>query len=234
MDAVRDVCSAALSIRKETKRRVRLPLARLTVAYEDSASLAPYVALIADEVNVKDVVLDRSATVEKVLRLKPAVLGPRVGPDVQKLLRAAKEGDYEETADGVVVAGRLMAEDEYELALSGGGPDVRVVPGTSIVVTLDTEVTPELEAEGLARDVARGLNDARKAAGLAITDRVRAVVEAHHDDVREAVRTHADFIRAEVLATELDVADEARHHLADAQRLELADGRALHLSVVKV
>ena len=237
MDAVREVCSAASSIRKQQKLRVRLPLASLTVSSPDAEALRPYVDLVADEVNVKRVDLTTETTVERVLKLVPAVLGPRLGPDMQKILRAAKEGDYEVGTDGVVVAGRTMADDEYELVLQGGGDGTRVVPGTDLVVTLELALTPELEAEGLARDLVRAINDARRAEELHVSDRIRLVIDVDgHDDVRAAVETHRDLIAAEVLATELLVVgdgDRGHRHPTDGHRVELADGRAVHLAVTK-
>jgi isoleucyl-tRNA synthetase len=167
-----------------------------------------------------------------VLKLDPRVLGPRVGADVQKLLRAAKEGDYEVRDDGVVLLGRQLAEDEYELVLQGGTAGTRVVPETSAVVVLDLVTTPELEAEGTARDIVRGVNDARRAAGLDVSDRIRLVVDVGgHDDVADALRAHEDFVLRETLATELVLPDEGHHRPGDAHRVELPDGRVVHLTV---
>ena len=81
MDEVRDVCSATLSVRKAHGRRVRQPLSSLTVAAPDAEALAPYVDIIADEVNVREVHLttDVSAVARNVLQVVPAALGPRLG-----------------------------------------------------------------------------------------------------------------------------------------------------------
>src|SRR5690606_2389556 len=81
MDAVREVCSAALSVRKTNGLRVRLPLPKLTVATPDAAALEPFANLIADEVNVKQVTFtsDVSAYSRQVLTVVPRALGPRVG-----------------------------------------------------------------------------------------------------------------------------------------------------------
>jgi isoleucyl-tRNA synthetase len=185
---------------------------------------------------VKHVELTSETAVDRVLKLVPAVLGPRVGSDMQKLLRAAKEGDYEVTGETVEVAGRTLAADEYELVLQGGGPGTRVVPGTEVVVTLDLEVTAALEAEGLARDLVRAVNDARRAEGLHVSDRILLVVDVNgHADVRAAVEAHRDLIMGEVLAVELVVPDDRRphHHPAEAHRVELSDGRVVHLAVQK-
>ena len=232
MDAARDVCSAASSIRKAEKRRVRLPLPSLTIASPDVAALEPFVDLIADEVNVKRVELTTNVTGDRMLKLRPAVLGPRVGADIQMMLRAAKEGDFEVADSGVVLLGRELTGDEYELVLQGAGPGTRVLPGSNTVVTLDLSVTPELEAEGLARDVVRLANQARRDEALHVSDRIRLVIDpGNHADVRDAVIAHRDLIAAESLATEVAVVDDGYRHPEGARRYELPDGRALHIGI---
>ncbi|MDX2382371.1 MAG: isoleucine--tRNA ligase, partial [Acidimicrobiia bacterium] len=85
MDLVRNICSATLSVRKAHQRRVRLPLARLTVATPHAAQLGPFRDVIREEVNVRDVVLldDVASLAAERLKLIPARLGPRLGKDVQ-------------------------------------------------------------------------------------------------------------------------------------------------------
>ena len=116
MDRVRDVCSAAHSVRKARGLRARLPLASLTVAAPDAATLEAYRSVIADEVNVKDVHLtpDVEAVGELRLQVVPAVLGPRAGARVQPIIRAVREGRWARRDDGSIeVEGRVLGDDEY-------------------------------------------------------------------------------------------------------------------------
>jgi isoleucyl-tRNA synthetase len=78
------------------------------------------------------------------------------------------------------------------------------LPGNTGLVALDTRVTPELAAEGTARDVVRVVQQARRDAGLSVSDRIRLVVGAD-GTVAEAVRAHAGFVAAETLAVSVDV-----------------------------
>ncbi|MGH3683326.1 MAG: class I tRNA ligase family protein, partial [Natronosporangium sp.] len=200
MDAVREVCSAALSVRKTRGLRVRLPLPELTVATPQAARLEPFANLVADEVNVKRVRFtgDVSAYCEQVLTVVPRVLGPRVGGAVQQVIRAVKAGEWSLVDGAPVAAGVTLQEGEYELRMVA----VDASHSTALpdgVVVLDTTVTPELAAEGLARDVVRVVQQARREAGLAVTDRVDVTVEAA-PDVVEAVRAHQPFVAGEVLA----------------------------------
>jgi isoleucyl-tRNA synthetase len=240
MDAVREVCSAASSVRKAEGLRVRLPLASLTVASPDAPGLAPFRDLIADEVNVKEVVLtdDVASVAEPVVALEPKVLGPRVGADVQKLLGAVRAGEWARTDEGgVEVLGRVLADDEYSLRLvPREGAAAAPLPANRGVVALDTEVTPQLAAEGLARDIVRAVNEARRTEGLHVSDRIHLVVDVDgHHDVAEAVEAHRGLVMAEVLAVELvvDSNGKGHHHPIDGHRVELPDGRAIRISIAR-
>jgi isoleucyl-tRNA synthetase len=230
MDAVRDVCSAASSVRKARGIPNRQPLRSLTVAAPDAAALGPFTDLIADEANVKQVELstDVAAAGEHVLALVPAVLGPRVGSEVQQLIKAAKAGEWSRRDGTVEVAGRALAEDEFTLRLVARDEAASsALPDDRGLVTLDLVITPELEAEGLVREVIRHINELRKTDGLHVSDRIRLVLSpGHHRDVRSAVESHRDAIAGEVLATELVIVDD---ELVDAHRIELRDGRALRV-----
>ena len=232
MDRVRDVCSAGHSVRKSRGLRSRLPLAALTVAAPDAGVLEAYRSVIADELNVKEVNLttDVESVGELRLQVVPAVLGPRVGPEVQKIIRAVREGRWERRADGSVeVAGRILADDEHSLRLVPRDEGAaRALPGAGGMVVLDLALTPGLEAEGLARDVARLGNEARKDAGLHVADRIRLVLGAP-EDVAAAVEAHRSQLAEQTLATELVV--EVLPLGGDGMRYELADGRPVHIAV---
>ncbi len=202
MDRVREVCSAALSLRKAKGLRVRLPLRTLTVATPDASALRGFAELIADEVNVKSVELsdDRTGHCEQVLTVVPRVLGPRVGGSVQQVIKAVKAGEWSLVEGAPVAAGVTLQEGEYELKLVAADAEHSApLPGDAGVVVLDTEVTPALEAEGLARDVVRVVQQARREADLAITDRIALTVQASAE-VAAAVREHQAFLAAETLA----------------------------------
>ena len=139
---------------------MRLPLASLTIAAPDASTLEPFVSLILDEVNVRDVVLtdDVESVGEWVLALIPSVLGPRVGADVQRLIKAVKAGTWERDTDGVVrVDGRVLADDEFTLRLVPADETTSRAVGGGGLITLDLTSSPELEAEGTARDDHEGV-----------------------------------------------------------------------------
>jgi len=207
MDLVRSVCSTALGLRKAHQLRVRLPLASLTVAHPAAGSLAPFTGLIAEEVNVKAVELSAEpASLGRFeLAVNPRVLGPRIGGQVQQVIRAVKAGSWTQAGDRVEAAGVELEPGEYELKLAAADPDsTSALPGNTGLIALDLRVTPELAAEGTARDVVRIVQQARRDAGLAVSDRIRLDIGAD-GAVAEAVRAHAGFIAAETLAVGLEV-----------------------------
>ncbi|MBC2638536.1 MULTISPECIES: isoleucine--tRNA ligase [unclassified Rhodococcus (in: high G+C Gram-positive bacteria)] len=221
MDEVRSVCSTVLGLRKAQNLRVRLPLPEVTVASEDAERLRPYLGLIADEVNVKKVDLttdvDAHGRFELVVNARAA--GPRLGKDVQTVIKAVKAGDWSENAEGVVVAAGIeLLPEEYTQRLVAAEPEsTAALPEGAGLVVLDSAVTEELEAEGWAKDRIRELQDARRAAGLEVSDRITVVLDVPAER-RDWALAHRELIAGEILAVELELAD------APGDAVELGEG----------
>jgi isoleucyl-tRNA synthetase len=205
MDHVRDVCSATLSVRKAHGRRVRQPLASLTVAVPDADKLAPFVEIIGDEVNVRDVTLtdDVGSVAGQVLQVLPATIGPRLGHHTQEVIRAVKAGDWRLEGDRVVAGGHWLEPGEFTLTMVADDerPSQTLGGGTGVIV-LDVDLTPELEQEGRARDVIRLVQQARRDADLAVTDRIELRITADATWV-DAVLAHEELIADETLAVSI-------------------------------
>ncbi|MGI9063690.1 MAG: isoleucine--tRNA ligase [Pseudonocardiaceae bacterium] len=213
MDRVRQVASAALSLRKARGLRVRQPLARLTVAAADAEQLAPFTDLLRDEVNVKSVELttDVAAHGRFELAVNARACGPRLGGDTQKVIRAVKAGEWENTPGGGVVAGGIeLLPGEYTERLVAADPEeTAALPGTPSdplggLVVLDTALTPELEAEGWARDVVRDIQVRRREAGLAVTDRIRLTLGVPVER-RGYAELYREMFERETLAVQLEL-----------------------------
>ncbi|UGT54550.1 isoleucine--tRNA ligase [Nocardia asteroides] len=207
MDEVRVVCSTVLSLRKAKNLRVRLPLAEVTIAAGDAERLAPFTALIADEVNVKkvDLTTDVDAHGRFELAVNARAAGPRLGKDVQTVIKAVKAGEWSESADGVVTAaGITLLPEEYTQRLVAAEPEsTAALPGNAGLVVLNSVVTEELEAEGWARDLIRDLQETRKSQGLEVSDRITVTLEVPAERLAWA-QTHRELIAGEILATTLD------------------------------
>ena len=138
--------------------------------------------------------------------------GPRLGKNVQQAIKGSKSGDWSVSEAGVVTAGGLELEpQEYTLetvvAESADGAGLRaaaVLPGGGFVV-LNTEVTPNWKPKDWRRDMVRAIQQARKDAGLNVSDRIRTTVTARQDVV-DALLANADLVKTETLTVELETA----------------------------
>ena len=231
MDAVRSVSSATSSLRKAHKLRNRLPLPQLTVALPDANALSDFTQIIADEVNVKNVVLTEDVAsvggFEVVVNAR--VAGPRLGKDMQRVIKAVKSGNYtvEDNGDSttVVADGIELQDGEFSRKLVAADPDhTAEVAGLNGLVVLDTTVTPELEAEGWAADRVRAVQEARKAKGLEVTDRIRLRLSVPQDKEQWA-KEHADDIAREVLATDVEIVVD------ESLAFDVADGCSADVEV---
>ena len=231
MDQVREVCSAASSLRKAKKLRVRLPLPKLTVAVEDPERLRPFADLIADELNVKAVELtgDIAAHGRFELTVNARVAGPRLGKAVQAAIKAVKAGAGTLNADGTLSAGEVVLNpEEYDSRLVAADPGCTAAlsDGAGLVV-LDDTLTEELEAEGWAKDRIRELQDLRKSSGLEVSDRITVVMAVPAERAGWA-RAHRDLIAGEILATAFEFGEPADGvEIGDGVRVAIARGSAL-------
>jgi isoleucyl-tRNA synthetase len=214
MDRVREIASSGLGLRKATGLRVRLPLAELTVVAENVASLAGFSDILRDELNVKAIVLreleEDSLTdfgITRRLTVNARAAGPRIGKAVQTVIQAARAGDWTPSGDGVLVGGIELVAGEFELELQAAhdAQAITFLPGGGFVL-LDTETTWELEAEGLARDLIRAVQDTRKAAGLAVSDRIDLTIFLASGSERAGVEPFEETIAKETLAVAIEVA----------------------------
>jgi isoleucyl-tRNA synthetase len=220
MERVREVCSAALSMRKAHGIKVRQPLARLVVADADAARLAPFADLIKAEVNVKALELveysDDAAARHGVytrLEVNARAAGPRLGRAVQAVIKAVKAGAWAPGAGGGVVVttpdGEVaLLEGEYTTRTvvedrDGDRTGAAVLSGNGFAL-LDLKISDALLAEGYARDMIRLVQDERKASGRHVADRIDLSLSVPAPWVA-AVRQHAELIQRETLAVSLRI-----------------------------
>jgi isoleucyl-tRNA synthetase len=241
MDQVRTVSSVASSLRKASSLRVRLPLAKLTVVTKNVAGLQQFAEIIADELNVKSVQLvemSLDSTTEfgvmKRLTVNSRTAGPRIGKSVQAVIQSAKSGDWSEENGAVVVGGIALIEGEYEIDLvadTSTGADGEVTDHVGILpsggfLILDGKVSAELAAEGLARDVIRAVQSARKDADFDVSDRIKLTIKAA-EDVLAAVAVHSELVKSETLTVELETITSA----ALTNAVAVGDGQQVEVIV---
>jgi isoleucyl-tRNA synthetase len=193
----------ARTLRSQAGLRVRQPLARLWLAIPGRGldSEGELLDLLADELNVKEVIRigDGSELVER--RVKPLLprIGPRLGSRVPDVMAAARVGEFEIHDDGSVeLAGVTLAPDEVEIQ-AAPRPGTAVAHDEGLVVVIDTTLTDDLRAEGDARELQRAIQDARRAAGLELVDRIDVWL-APGADGDHRLAPYMDRVAAETLA----------------------------------
>ncbi|MEY3070738.1 MAG: hypothetical protein RL473_845, partial [Actinomycetota bacterium] len=228
MDRVREVCSVALSIRKAHSRRVRLPLSELVVSHPDSSELASFIDIIADEVNVKKVTLatEISGAASAVLQVLPGALGPRLGGRTQDVIKAVKAGNWRQDGDQVFAGDIELFAGEYNLKMVAAEGTASSALGDGLgMVALDIEITPELAAEGTARDLIRLVQQARREADLEVSDRIELTLGVS-ESVRRQVQPFIDELARETLAQSV--------HFGTGPTNTTLDDEDIYIGVVRV
>jgi isoleucyl-tRNA synthetase len=206
MDRIRDAASTALRLREDEGIRVRLPLSSMVIAGPGSSSLSNFLELLTDEVNVKEVKLIEDLDKYATYSLQPngSLLGPRLGKEVQSVFAAAKSGDWELNEDGTAkVADVLLNAEEFELGLQPHeGITAATLNSGDAIIILDTEITEDLAKEGIARDVIRQVQQARRDAELVVTDRIQIWLDGG-ETILEGVKTFEEYVASQILATEI-------------------------------
>ena len=245
MARARRVVSLGLAARSDAHLKVRTPLRRALVLVPDASDLDDaIVEEVRDALNVRrvELITDLEGLVDYEVVPNFAKLGPRVGkrmPGVQAALKAA---------DGAAVRSAFDTAGRYQIHLDGGdtvdvGPDEVDVRATShaefalaqeggYAVALDTTLDDDLRREGLARELARRLNDLRKASGFEIADRVRVTMWTD-GLLADAARQHEKWIAGEVLAEGWELPDAGAQDAPGVERVDV-DGYGAAIRLEKI
>ncbi len=243
MEDVRTLVSLGRAAREDAGIRVRQPLPGIRATLPGERRLSDAMdEILRDELNVREVVF--LAADADIIRLsaKPDFgrLGPRFGdrtPIVARLIDKLDGAMLQELRDGTSVVADLdgakveiMPEDVRIIEEAKG--DLTVKAGGGYVVGLDTSLTEELLAEGLAREVVNRVQRLRREAGLEVSDRIRLAV-AGSESLEEVVRSHRDRIGGETLALEIETGAIAAAGLEHVQELEI-DGERVVVALSRI
>jgi isoleucyl-tRNA synthetase len=242
MGLARDIAGLGLSARNSANLKVRQPLSRVLVYKQGLSGLHPeLVEIVKDELNVKgvEIAARESDLVQYKLLPDSKLLGPRFGARLPAL-RAALAG-----ADGAEIARRVSEGLNVTLELEGAS--VELAPGEILVstqpaaglsvssdrgvtVAIDTAITPELKAEGVAREVVRRIQSMRKDAGFRIEDRIRTACQGG-EEVAKVIESWREYIRSETLSDELIIGEPAQGAYVESHQIA---GAELKIGVLRV
>jgi isoleucyl-tRNA synthetase len=208
MRAARRVVELGRAARSQAKTKVRTPLPKLVAVFDagdrDRGALDAQddlAAIIRDELNVKAVEIRERAEglVREIVKPELKALGPKLGKDLPKVRAALAEGRFTRRDGLIVVEGHELASSEVLVSHEGESGHV-VARESGLVVALDTALTPELESEGLARELAHKLNDLRKEAGFDVSDRIILLYDL---DIGDTIEKFRDYIAEEALVSSM-------------------------------
>lgn len=206
MDAVRRICSLGHGVRHQNRIRVRQPLLEVIIAGRESHLAETHPDIIMDELNVKKITFTDDVGImgRQEIVLDSRALGPRLGKKMKDVLAAVKSGDCKVLENGtLVVSGEIIPPEDFRMRIIAEEGHACMSDG-GLFVSLDLKIDRELELEGLARDVIRFVQNARKEADLVPDDRINIGINAT-EDIAEAIGKHIDLIKTEVLAKELTI-----------------------------
>ncbi len=241
MSYAQRITSLVLSLRKKEGIRVRQPLQKIllpVLSPDFQQQVAAVEDLLLSELNIKSIeyVSDASGIIKKGIKPNFKVLGKRLGKNMKagkaaidafgqaEIAQLERDGSYTLQLDG----------EPFELSLSDvaiTSEDIEgwlVASDAEITVALDVTLTPELEAEGMARELVNRIQNLRKDQDFEVTDRIHLKIQ-QHPAINQAILQFEDYIGQEVLATKLEVVDEA----FEGHEVELLDDTVVRIAVVK-
>ncbi|HET8815188.1 MAG TPA: isoleucine--tRNA ligase [Solirubrobacterales bacterium] len=237
MEAVRLTVELGRAARAQAKAKVRQPLRRAVIVANDAerAAIEARTDLVTAELNVKelDFVTDEAELVSYEAKPNYRALGPRFGKKMPQVAAAVESLDPAHVASVLAEGGEIgiaidgtdhsLGPDDITLALQPlEGYEVEAEAGHAVALQL--ELDDELRREGLAREIVHAVQNARKAAGLEITDRIDLTL-AGDPDLIEAAQAHQDYVANEVLATTVSYDSTTKGSAAKI------DGRDLKIGV---
>ncbi|WP_341755887.1 isoleucine--tRNA ligase [Candidatus Tisiphia endosymbiont of Ptychoptera albimana] len=202
MDQILDICSNALFIRSSENIRTRQPLSSLTIISNNNELLIKFEELIKDEINVKKVIYrdDVENYADHKLSINFPNLGKRLPHKVKDIIIASKKHQWQLTSEHLIIAGEQLNKDEFSLVLQPKNvKGTKSLANNHGLILLDLDITKELYEEGIARDLVRFIQQARKDANFAISDRIFLEIIGELDFML-IVQQHSQFILEQTLS----------------------------------
>jgi len=216
MERVRDACTAALFLRNSTGIRVRQPLQKVTfIGVSNDNFDEELKQLVLDEINVKDWInLDESKIADFAnykLQINFNILGKRLPNKVKDIISAQKQNLWKLNGENLEIAGEVLSNQEFSLLVEPKNDFIGTIAplaSNDALVWLDTDISEELKLEGIARDIVRGIQQARKDEAFSITDKIILSIDQNDETIKTTIFNWGEYIKSQTLAVEiLELAD---------------------------
>ncbi len=235
------ISSMVLGLRRKVGLKVRQPLNKIMIPLTNGAIRENVDAvrnLILSEVNVKEIeyLSDTSGILIKKIKPNFKLLGPRFGKQMKviagEIARMSQDdiSVFEKTGNYSlkIEKGEILLTLEDVEIISEDIPGWLVAFEGSLTVALDIHVTPELKAEGIARELINRIQNLRKESGFNVTDKIEIQIQ-RHDAVNQAVEEHKKYIGSQTLANKIDLVDNLRN----SKELELEENVITRVNIKK-
>jgi len=203
MDQVQDICSTALFIRNAENIRVRQPLSTLKIITQESDVFKEFEDLIKDEINVKTISYenDLANNADQKLSINFPILGKRLPKKMKDIIKLSKQGQWAFDGTDLTVADEKLLPAEYSLILvPRADQGAKPLSSNQGMIWLDLSISKELENEGIARDIIRLVQQARKDAQFDVSDRIELELKSNLD-LAKVLNEHSDLICSQTLSS---------------------------------
>ena len=245
MELAQQISSLTLSLRRKSKLKVRQPLQKIMIPVLNDNfknQIEAVKDIILTETNVKEIEFLKDSSGIIVKKLKPdfRIMGKKYGKHMKAITKMLAEfsqddinkfeteGSVEINADGEILN---ITIDEVQI-LTEDIPGLLAANKGALTVALDTEVTPELKSEGIARELINKIQNIRKESGFEVTDKIEITIEAN-DMINSAVTKHEDYIKSQVLADKIIMKDSLNHEKDIAEEIEVDENLKINVIVKK-
>ncbi|MBR6799980.1 MAG: class I tRNA ligase family protein, partial [Firmicutes bacterium] len=220
MDLVRTLVALGRGIREKERIKVRQPLTEVMVDGKYEAIISDLTPLIMEELNIKTVVFENKLDEYMNYSLKPnfKVAGPMLGKNIKAFGGALAQADPAATVAAIEADGKITMDINGEaVEITAEMVDVKidakegfaVAMENNVFAILDTTVTPELAAEGLARELISKVQQMRKQNDYEMMDNIKIFVEAD-EEVAAAIEIHKEYIMKETLAVAIEAGTDLK------------------------
>ncbi|WP_143032686.1 isoleucine--tRNA ligase [Polaribacter dokdonensis] len=220
MENAQTISSLVLSLRAKEKIKVRQPLQKIMIPVDNTQQKEEILAvenLIKHEVNIKEIQLMEDASDILIKQIKPnfKALGPKFGKDMRFIAAEVQKFTQEDINKiekdkniSIEVNGKNIILEASDVEISSKDIEGWLVANEgSLTVALDVTITEDLRKEGVARELVNRIQNARKDAGLEVTDKIKLTV-LNYDNLQQSITDNKDYIMSETLTKELVFVDE--------------------------